>query len=81
MFMSKFAQKGWHYIPEIITPTEALDIKYKNLCGAVRELGSLKGHHDPERGSRQSQGITFADHRRNREDRQGEFHGRLPSDP
>ncbi len=48
--MSSFLKKGWYYLPEIITPTEALEIKYKNLFGAVRELGSLQGHHDPERG-------------------------------
>lgn len=48
--MNSFLQKGWYYLPEIITPAEALEIKYKNLCGAVRELGSLEGHHDPERG-------------------------------
>ena len=45
-----FAKKGWYYLPQIITQEEALEIKYKNLCGAVRELGSLRGYHDPERG-------------------------------
>lgn len=46
----EFLSKGWFYLENIITPEEALDIKYKNLCGAVKELGSLKGYHDPERG-------------------------------
>jgi hypothetical protein len=48
--MSKFLKKGWHYIPEIITPNEAIEIKYKNLCGAVHDLNSLEGHWDKERG-------------------------------
>jgi hypothetical protein len=48
--MKEFVKKGWYYIPNIISKEEALEIKYKNLCGAVRELGNLKGHHDPERG-------------------------------
>ena len=48
--MSTFAKKGWHYIPKIITPEEAINIKYQNLCGAMSDLGSLQGHWDPERG-------------------------------
>jgi hypothetical protein len=47
---SSFARKGWHYIPKIITPEEAINIKYQNLCGAMSDLGSLQGHWDPERG-------------------------------
>lgn len=45
-----FVEKGWYYIPNIITPEEAIDIKYKNLCGAVGDLGSLEPYWDPERG-------------------------------
>jgi len=48
--MSEFVKKGWHYLPEIITPEEAISIKYQNLCGAMNDLGSLNGHWDPERG-------------------------------
>jgi hypothetical protein len=47
---SEFATKGWYYIPNIITKSEAIEIKYKNLQGAVKDLGSLDGHFDPERG-------------------------------
>jgi len=47
---SEFATKGWYYIPNIITKSEAIEIKYKNLQGAVKDLGSLNGHFDPERG-------------------------------
>lgn len=45
-----FARKGWYYLPNIITPEEALEIKYENLRGALKDLGSLQGHWDPERG-------------------------------
>ncbi len=48
--MSTFAKKGWYYLPNIISKEEALEIKYKILCGAMSEIGSTKGHHDPERG-------------------------------
>lgn len=48
--MNSFLKKGWHYIPEIITPEEAIRIKYQNLMGAMSDLGSLEGHWDPERG-------------------------------
>jgi hypothetical protein len=48
--MSEFVKKGWYYLPKIITPEEAIQIKYQNLCGAMNDLGSLEGHHDPERG-------------------------------
>jgi hypothetical protein len=48
--MSEFVKKGWYYLPQIITPEEAIQIKYQNLCGAMNDLGSLKGHHDSERG-------------------------------
>ena len=49
--MSDFLKKGWYYIPQIITKEEAIQIKYKNLTGAVRDLGNLKPHFDPERGN------------------------------
>lgn len=49
--MSDFLRKGWHYIPNIITKEEALQIKYKNLMGAIHDLGGLKTHYDPERGN------------------------------
>jgi hypothetical protein len=48
--MSKFVRRGWYYLPDIITPEEAINIKYQNLCGAINDLGSLNGHWDPERG-------------------------------
>lgn len=48
--MSEFIRKGWYYLPKIITKEEAIEIKYKNLMGAVRDLGGLKTHFDPERG-------------------------------
>ncbi len=48
--MSEFADKGWHYLPNIISKEEAIRIKYQNLCGAVGDLGSLQGHWDPDRG-------------------------------
>jgi hypothetical protein len=48
--MTKFTEKGWHYISKIITPEEAISIKHQNLCGAMNDLGSLEGHWDPERG-------------------------------
>lgn len=47
---SEFATKGWYYIPDIITKEEAIQIKYQNLCGAINDLGNLKGHFDPDRG-------------------------------
>jgi hypothetical protein len=47
---SEFPQRGWHYLPDIITKTEAIQIKYQNLLGAIGDLGNLKGHQDPERG-------------------------------
>jgi len=46
-----FIEKGWFYIPDIITPEEALTIKYENLQGAIRDLGGLKPHWDPDRGN------------------------------
>ena len=49
--MSEFIRKGWYYLPKIITKEEAIEIKYKNLMGAVRDLGGLKTHFDPERGN------------------------------
>lgn len=49
--MNTFSKKGWHYIPNIITKEEAIQIKYKNLIGAVSDLGGLKTHFDPERGN------------------------------
>ena len=49
---SQFIQKGWYYLPDIITKTEAIQIKYQNLLGAMGDLGSLTGHHDPEPGAR-----------------------------
>lgn len=48
--MNDFLKKGWYYLPNIISFTEAIEIKYANLCGAISDLGNLKGHHDPERG-------------------------------
>jgi hypothetical protein len=48
--MSSFSKKGWHYLPEIISREEAIQIKYQNLCGAMSDLGSLEGHWDKERG-------------------------------
>lgn len=48
--MSDFLKRGWYYLPEIITQEEAIHIKYQNLCGAMRDLGSLEGHWDPDRG-------------------------------
>ena len=47
---SSLLNKGWHYIPDIITSEEADYIKQENLKGAIRDLGSLQGHWDPERG-------------------------------
>lgn len=49
--MNSFLKKGWYYIPDIITKEEAIQIKYKNLMGAVEDLGGLKTHFDPERGN------------------------------
>ncbi len=49
--MSTFTEKGWYFLPEIITKEEAIQIKYKNLSGAVKDLGGLKTHFDPERGN------------------------------
>jgi hypothetical protein len=49
--MSSFAKKGWHYIPDIISKQEAIQIKYQNLMGAIHDLGGLKTHYDPERGN------------------------------
>ena len=49
--MSDFLKKGWHYIPNIITKEEALQVKYKNLLGAINDLGGLKPYFDPERGN------------------------------
>lgn len=49
--MSDFTKKGWYYLPEIITKEEAIQIKYANLSGAIRDLGGLKTHFDPERGN------------------------------
>jgi hypothetical protein len=49
--MSEFISKGWYYLPKIITKEEAIQIKYKNLMGAIGDLGSLKTHYDPERGN------------------------------
>ena len=46
-----FSKKGWHYIPNIITKEEAIQIKYQNLMGAVQDLGGLKTYYDPERGN------------------------------
>ena len=48
--MSQLLEKGYQYIPEIISPEEAILIKYQNLCGAMNDLGNLDGHWDPERG-------------------------------
>lgn len=48
--MTMLKNKGWWYIPDIITKEEAINIKYKNLCGAISDLGNLKGHFDKERG-------------------------------
>ena len=41
--MSSFSDKGWYYLPEIITKEEAIRIKYQNICGAISDLGSLEG--------------------------------------
>jgi hypothetical protein len=49
--MSSLIKKGFQYLPNIITPEEALEIKYKNLLGAVHDLGGLRTHYDPERGN------------------------------
>ena len=40
--MKSFKEKGWHYLPEIISKEEAIKIKYQNLMGAINDLGSLK---------------------------------------
>ena len=47
---SSFETKGWHYLPNIISSAEAIQIKYQNLMGAVHDLGGLKPHYDKERG-------------------------------
>ena len=47
---SSFEKKGWHYLPNIISSAEAIQIKYQNLMGAVHDLGGLKPHYDKERG-------------------------------
>jgi hypothetical protein len=49
--MSEFISKGWYYLPKIITKEEAIQIKYKNLMGAIGDLGGLKTHYDSERGN------------------------------
>ena len=49
--MGDFTKKGWYYLPEIITKEEAIQIKYANLSGAIKDLGGLKTHFDPERGN------------------------------
>ena len=36
--MSEFISKGWYYLPKIITKEEAIQIKYKNLMGAIEIL-------------------------------------------
>lgn len=48
---SLLIRKGFQYIPDIITKEEVIQIKYKNLMGAVKDLGGLKTHYDPERGN------------------------------
>lgn len=48
--MSDLLKKGWYYLPKIITKDEAISIKYHNFLGAISDLGSLKGHWDPDRG-------------------------------
>ena len=49
--MSEFISKGLYYLPKIITKEEAIQIKYKNLMGAIGDLGGLKTHYDSERGN------------------------------
>ena len=49
--MSEFISKGWYYLPKIITKEEAIQIKYKNLMGAIGDLGGLKTNYDSERGN------------------------------
>ena len=46
-----FLKKGWYYLPNIITKEEAIQIKYENLIGAIKDLGGLKTHYDKERGN------------------------------
>lgn len=48
--MKPFNKQGWYYIPNIITKTEAIQIKYENYLGAVKDLGGIKPHYDKERG-------------------------------
>jgi hypothetical protein len=48
--MTHLLRTGWHYLPEIISETEAIEIKYQNLSGAMSDLGNLNGYWDPERG-------------------------------
>ena len=48
--MKPFVKKGWEYIPNIISVAEANQIKFENYLGAVRDLGGIKPHYDPERG-------------------------------
>tara|TARA_Y100001970_G_scaffold266758_1_gene355816 strand:+ start:571 stop:1149 length:579 start_codon:yes stop_codon:yes gene_type:complete len=48
--MKPFVKKGWEYIPNIITRAEANKVKFDNYLGAVRDLGGIIPHDDPERG-------------------------------
>lgn len=48
--MSDLLKRGWSYLPNIITRKEAIQIKYENLCGVLKEVGSLEGHWDKDRG-------------------------------
>jgi hypothetical protein len=49
--MSLLIKKGFQYLPQIISSEEAIQIKYENYLGAVKDLGGLKTHYDPERGN------------------------------
>lgn len=48
---SRLLELGFEYVPNIITPSEAISIKYKNLCDLLKVHGSLSGKYDPDRGN------------------------------
>lgn len=48
--MSKLIDLGYLYVPNIISKTEALSIKYKNLCLLMQKYGNFDGQYDQDRG-------------------------------
>lgn len=47
-----FTEKGWQYIPNIITKEEAVQIEHETiLCAALKNSGRLETHYDSERGN------------------------------